>query len=246
MSERVALIAGASGDIGQAICAALACAGVQVIAIGRNRERLAALAARHPEAIEPVAADQTHEVGRTIAEAAAARRGRLDLLVLGSGIYERSKDPRVLARQFAANVEAPYALLQALLPLLTRSSGLVVFLNSTQGLAASPGVGQFAATQHAMRAIANSVREEVNPDGVRVSSVFLGRTATTRQAAIFAAEGRPYAPERLIQPDDVAHVVLALFSMPATAEVTDISLRPRLKSWPNVEAPASSPWALSQ
>jgi NADP-dependent 3-hydroxy acid dehydrogenase YdfG len=229
LSECVALVAGASGDIGQAICAAFACAGVQVIAIGRNRERLAALAARHPEAIEPVVADQTHEVGRATAQTAAARRGRLDLLVLGSGIYERSDNPGVLARQFAANVEAPYALLHALLPLLAGSSGLVVFLNSTQGLIASPGVGQFAATQHAMRAIANSLREEVNPDGIRVSSVFLGRTATTRQAAIFAAEGRPYAPERLIQPDDVARMVLALFTMPTTAEVTDISVRPRLK-----------------
>lgn len=148
--------------------------------------------------------------------------------MLGSGIYERSDNPGVLARQFATNVEAPYALLHALLPLLAGSSGLVVFLNSTQGLAASPGASEFAVALHAMRAIVNSVREEVNPDGIRVYSVFLGRPATTRQAAIFAAEGRPHAPERLIQPDDVARVVLALFTMPATAKVRDIFLRPQL------------------
>jgi NADP-dependent 3-hydroxy acid dehydrogenase YdfG len=204
--------------------------GSSVIAIGRNRKWLAALAASHPEAIEPVVADQTHEVGRATAESAVARRGRLDLLVLGSGTYERSDNPGVPACQFAANVEAPYALLHALLPLLAESSGLVVFLNSTQGLVASPGTSEFAAALHAMRAIVDSVREEVNPDGIRVNSVFLGRPVATRQAAIFAAEGRPHLPEQLIHPDDVARVVLALFTMPTTAEVRDIFLRPRLRS----------------
>jgi NADP-dependent 3-hydroxy acid dehydrogenase YdfG len=81
-----------------------------------------------------------------------------------------------------------------------------------------------------MRALADSLRDEVNPHGVRVASVFLGRTATTRQAAIFAREGRAYAPERLLQPADVAGIVLTLFTLPPTAEVTNITLRPRLKS----------------
>ena len=80
----------------------------------------------------------------------------------------------MLTGQFAANVQAPYALLQAALPLLRAASGQVVFLNSTQGLTASPEVGQYAATQHALRAIADSLREEVNEQGIRVTSIFLG------------------------------------------------------------------------
>ena len=129
-----------------------------------------------------------------------------------------------------ANVEAPYAVYQAMLPLLTAASGQIVIINSTQGLAAAPGVGQYAATQHAMRAIADSLREEVNPLGIRVASLFLGRTATERQAAIFAMEGRPYQPARLIQPGDVAGVVLDIFTLPRSAQVTDISMRPELKT----------------
>lgn len=229
MSRCVALVTGATGDIGQAICAALVSARIRVIAVGRSRDRLAELAARHPDGTEPIAVDLTCEAGRAAVEQAASRHGRLDLIVLGSGIYERSHDPAALARQFAANVQAPYALLREVLPLLVTATGQIVFINSTQGLAASPGVGQFAATQHAMRAIADSLRHEVNPSGVRVASVFLGRTATTRQEAIFATEGRPYTPERLIQPDDVAGIVMALFALPPTAEITDISVRPRRK-----------------
>lgn len=230
MSGRVALVAGASGDIGQAISVALVGARLHVIAVGRSRERLAALAAHHPEAIEPIAADLTCEVGRAAVGQAVSRLGRLDMLVLASGIYERSDDPAALVRQFAANVQAPYALLQTVLPLLKTASGQVVFINSTQGLAASPGVAQFAATQHAMRAIADSLREEVNQSGVRVTSIFLGRTATTRQAAIFATEGRSYPPEQLIQPADLAGVVLTLLTLPPTVEATNISLRPRVKT----------------
>jgi NAD(P)-dependent dehydrogenase (short-subunit alcohol dehydrogenase family) len=225
LSSRVALVTGASGDIGRAVCAALAAAEVEVIAVSRRRAPTDA-----GGRIVALAADLTLATGRATVAEAVARRGRLDLLVLGSGIYRRSDDPAVLAEQFAANVEAPYALLRAVLPQLREAAGYAVFINSTQGLAAAPEVGQFAATQHAMRAIADSFRGEVNAQGVRVASIFLGRTATTRQAAIFAAEGRAYPPERLLQPADVAGVVLMLLNLPPTAEVTSITLRPRLKT----------------
>lgn len=230
MIRRSALVCGATGDIGQAVAAALAETGVDVIAVGRRGALLGALAARHPGAIEPVAADLTLPAGRDDVVAAASRRGRLDLLVLGSGIYERSHDPAALARQLAANVEAPYALLRAVLPLLVAAMGHVVVVNSTQGLAASAEAGQYAATQHAMRAIADSLRDEVNALGVRVASIFLGRTATSRQAAIFAAERRDYLPERLLQPEDVAGLVTMLLHLPPTAEVTNLMVRPRVKT----------------
>jgi NADP-dependent 3-hydroxy acid dehydrogenase YdfG len=157
-------------------------------------------------------------------------RGRVDILVLSSGIYERSREPAVFARQIAANLVGPYTLLQQLLPLLIEAKGQVVFINSTQGLRAAAEVGQFAATQHAMKAVADSLRDEVNASGVRVMSLFLGRTATERQRAIFAAEGRPYPPQRLIQPSDIAELVLSLLRLPRTAEVTDIIVRPMQKT----------------
>jgi len=230
LNGRVALVTGASGDIGRAIGTMLARRGIAVLAVGRNRERLAEVARHCPALIEPVAADLGQADGHALVEQAVARRGRLDCLVLGSGIYERSSEPASLARQFSANVEGPYTLLQSMLPRLTAAAGDIVFINSTQGLSAAPGVGQFAATQHAMRAIADSLREEVNALGVRVTSLFLGRTATERQAAIFAMEGRAYSPERLIQPSDVASVVLGILTLPPTVEITNISLRPRFKT----------------
>ena len=61
------------------------------------------------------------------------------------------------------------------------------------------GVGQFAATQHAMKAVADSLRAEINAAGVRVLTLHAGRTATPRQEKIFADEARRYEPERLMR-----------------------------------------------
>jgi len=64
---------------------------------------------------------------------------------------------------------------------------------------------------------------------VRVLSVFLGRTATPMQVAVHKMEGKAYHPERLLQPEDVASVVINALSLPRTTEVTDISIRPLVK-----------------
>jgi NADP-dependent 3-hydroxy acid dehydrogenase YdfG len=80
-----------------------------------------------------------------------------------------------------------------------------------------------------LKALADSLRQEVNADGIRVLTVFLGRTATPIQEAIHRREGRTYLPEQLLQPDDVAAVVLNALTLPATAEVTELSIRPHRK-----------------
>ncbi len=131
--------------------------------------------------------------------------------------------------QYSVNVRAPYALTQGLLPILRLSQGQIVFINSSAGLTARLGVSQYAATKHAIKAVADSLREEVNADGLRVLSVFVGRTATPMQAAVHEMEGRSYHPERLLQPEDVALLVVNALSLPRSAEVTDITIRPLVK-----------------
>jgi NADP-dependent 3-hydroxy acid dehydrogenase YdfG len=64
---------------------------------------------------------------------------------------------------------------------------------------------------------------------VRVLSVFLGRTATPMQAAVHRMEGKTYRPEVLIQPEDVASVVVHALTLPKTAEITEIKIRPFTK-----------------
>jgi NADP-dependent 3-hydroxy acid dehydrogenase YdfG len=159
--------------------------------------------------------------------------GRVDILVHAAGVISLGRVEQApvqeFDRQFGVNVRAPYLLTQALLPLLRLRKGQVVFINSSAGLTARGGVSQYAATKHALKAVADSLRDEVNEDGIRVVSIFLGRTATPMQAAVHAAEGRAYQPERLISPQDVATLVTSILSLPRSVEVTEITLRPLQK-----------------
>jgi NADP-dependent 3-hydroxy acid dehydrogenase YdfG len=136
-----------------------------------------------------------------------------------------------LDRLYQVNLRGPYLLTQAVLGLLKAHRGQVVFLNSTVGLEARGQVAQYAASKHSLRALADSLRDEVNGDGIRVLSLYLGRTATPMQAQVFKNENRDYRPELLLQPEDVATVLINALTLPRTAEVTEIRMRPLTGSY---------------
>lgn len=239
LAGQVAVVTGASRGIGKAIALALANRGAKLCLVGRRAEmlELAAADARvWAQQVNVYPTDLTldphiERLGTNL------RRdfGQVDILIHSAGVYFQGKvqDAPIqqFDEQFRTNVRGPYLLTQTLLPLLKICPGQIVFVNSTVGLNARATVGQYAATQHAVKAIADCLREEVNADGIRVISVFPGRTATPRQELIFRSEDRDYRPELLLQPEDVASVVLHALSLPRTAEVTNIHLRPLIKSY---------------
>ncbi|MBW4509983.1 MAG: SDR family NAD(P)-dependent oxidoreductase [Scytonematopsis contorta HA4267-MV1] len=159
--------------------------------------------------------------------------GQVDILIHSAGVIAlgelKTAPVEDFDWQYRTNVRAPYLVTQTLLPMLLSRQGQIVFINSSAGLTAKGGVGQYAATKHALKAIADSLRAEVNNYGVRVLSIYPGRTASPMQAAICQTEGKQYKAERLLQPEDVASVVINALSLPPTAEVTDINVRPMMK-----------------
>ena len=90
-----------------------------------------------------------------------------------------------LDRMVRTNLRAPYALTQAALPLLGRSRGDVVFVNSSAGVRPSAGVAAYGARSTRLRGFADALRDEVNPLGIRVTSVYPGRTHTPMQASVY-------------------------------------------------------------
>ena len=109
-------------------------------------------------------------------------------------IEDRPLETMRVDQHYQTNLRGPYLLTQALLPLLKLRRGQIVFMNSSAGLDARANVAQYAASKHALKAIADSLREEINRDGIRVLSVFPGRTATPMQQQLHVLEGRPYQP----------------------------------------------------
>lgn len=234
---QVAVVTGASRGIGRAIVLVLAAAGARVCLVGRDEDALrsVAQAAAVTQLDHPCyAADLGLDHGLNyVVSALFANEPRIDILVHAAGILDRATFERAdagqLDLQYRTNVRAPYVLTQRLLPALKATQGQVVFINSSAGLEAKASVGAYAASKHALKAVADSLREEVNTAGVRVTSLYVGRTATSMQARLHELEGRTYDPSGLIQPEDVASLALHALSLPRTVEVTDVSLRPMRK-----------------
>jgi len=238
LGSQTAVVTGASQGIGRAVALGLAAAGASVWLLARRVAALEAVAA-DVRALGgcaqpfPLDLERDEDVERFY-DALRHRGAELDVLVHSAGRHGMGRVAETpvadLDAQYRANVRAPYALTQRLLPMLQAQRGQIVFVNSSVGLAARAQVGPFAATQHALKALADALRDEVNEHGVRVLSVFAGRTASPRQEAIHAQEGKPYRPERLMQPADVAAVIVQALSVERTAEVSDIRVRPMQKT----------------
>jgi NADP-dependent 3-hydroxy acid dehydrogenase YdfG len=231
----IAVVTGAGSGVGQAIAGALAVQGATVCLVGRTPATLEATACGIAQATARCyPTDITHDGAvQALAEQLHRDWDAVDILVHSAGVYAMGKLEAALVTdldlQYRTNVRAPYLLTQALLPLLRRRQGQVVFINSLVVITAGGQVGAYAATKHALTALANSFREEVNAEGLRVLSVYIGSTASPMQAMIHAMKGRTYSPEYLLQPSDVASVVLNALCLPRTAEVTDIHIRPLRK-----------------
>jgi NAD(P)-dependent dehydrogenase (short-subunit alcohol dehydrogenase family) len=235
-ASRAVVVTGASSGIGRAIALALAEPEASLWLCGRRRDALdetaAAVRAAGAEP-RPLCGDLGSEADIGALCEAVSGAGRLDVLVHAAALAAlgdvHTQPVADLDAQLQVNLRAPYLLTQRLLPLLRDAGGDIVFVNSSAALHPGAGAAAYAVTKAGLRALADSVRQEVNAAGVRVMSVFPGRTATPMQAAIHSHEGREYRAERLMQPSDVASMVAAAVRLPRTAEVMEISMRPAAK-----------------
>lgn len=232
----VAVVTGAGSGIGRAIALELGRQGAVPWLVGRDARKL--------ETVREIIQTPAATVHRTdlqedrdiemLVEAISQRHDRVDILVHAAGAIAfgpiESAPVEELDRQFHINVRAPYLLTQRLFPLLRKSQGQVVFINSSVGLRGKEGVGAYSTTKHALKGLADTLRLETNASGMRVLSVFPGNTATPMQEAVQEHTGQRMEPAYLLQPEDVAAVIVHSLSLPRTAEVTDIHIRPFRKA----------------
>jgi NADP-dependent 3-hydroxy acid dehydrogenase YdfG len=236
LANQVAVVTGANSGIGKAIALALASQGVKVCLVGRRKEALQLVAEQISNGSACYQADLglDSDISALIEDLKQNVTG-VDILIHSAGVIRLSPfecaSPDQLDWHYKVNVRAPYVLTQGLLPMIKARQGQIVFVNSTAGVRAKANSSQYALTKHALKAMADSLREEVNADGVRVLSLLLGRTASPMQASVHEVEHRKYDPESLMQPEDVAAVVVNAVTLPRTAEVTEVSMRPCVKSY---------------
>ncbi|MEM7735908.1 MAG: SDR family oxidoreductase [Deinococcota bacterium] len=232
LTDTHAVITGASSGIGTALATALAHEGVHLHLLGRDSSKLEHVRERiqtdvnHAITIQVHAFDLTDDAEVT-AFCHAQHDAAIDILIHSAGVVELGKlaDSSIdtLDWHYTVNVRTPYLLTKGLLDQLEASSGHIVFINSGAGLRANAGWGQYAMSKFALKALADSLRAEL--DSVRVLSVYPGRTATPMQQHVYEQEGKSYDPEPLIQPEDVAQQVISALRLPRRASVIDLNIR---------------------
>jgi short-subunit dehydrogenase len=222
-----ALVTGASSGIGRAIAMALAAEGAQIYAVARTWPKPPASWQLHN-------ADFTLEADvKRLAAEVSKTESPLDLLIHCAGVLEIGAvadfPVAQLDAMYQVNVRAPFLLTQLLLPSLTKSTGQIVFINSSAAVAPNTALAGYSSTKAALKSIADCLRMEVNSSGVRVMSVYPGKTASAMQQRAHELAGKPYNAESLMQPEDVAQMVLSALALPKTAEMTDLHIRPMKK-----------------
>jgi len=220
------LLTGAGSGIGQAVADALHARGDELVLLARSEQRAADIGARYAGADVRVADLAEPE---TLA-AAVEDLDSLDAVVHAAGVIELgalADQPLAhVTDQLAVNLVAPAELTRAVLPAVRAAGGTVVFLNSGAGLTAHPDWSAYAASKFGLRAVADSLRGEEMGDGVRVTSVYLGRIATPMQQKVHAQEGKSYDAGDWATPEAVAATVLHVLDLPRDVTITDVTVRP--------------------
>jgi NADP-dependent 3-hydroxy acid dehydrogenase YdfG len=217
-----ALITGAGGGIGPAIATALSST-YSLLLAGRPSDRLDAVAERLGATTFPLDLTNTDEI-----EAACEIVDELDVLVHNAGVsipgHVAESNVDEWHATFAVNVFGAVELTLALLPALRGARGHVVFINSGAGRTVSPGMASYSASKFALRAFADSLRDD-EPD-LRVTTIYPGRTDSGMQRELVAFEGGAYDPANFLRPETVAATVASALATPPDGHLHEVVLRP--------------------
>jgi 3-oxoacyl-[acyl-carrier protein] reductase len=238
LRDKVAIVTGASREIGAAMAEALAAAGVAVLVVHyAEPDRAAAVVARiaagggralaHDADLSSVAANQ-----QMVARAVEAF-GRLDILAANAGITAASPfletDEATWDRLFDLNLKGSFFGAQAAARQMIAQGGggRIVFSSSVTGVQAVPNLATYGITKAGLRHMARTLAPELGPYGITVNAIAIGATVNERNLNDDPAYAEHWAgvipTGRALQPADLANTLMFLTS-PAAAMLTGQTL----------------------
>lgn len=236
MSERLAVVTGASSGIGAATARALAGAGFEVLACARRTDRLAELAGTHPNVSawpldvtdqSSVDALVAHLAGRPVHALVANAGGAFDAASIADADLESWE------RTYQVNVIGSVRTIKALLPnVQAAGDGVIVVMSSTAGHIVYEGGGSYVAAKHAEATLVGTLRLELSGTPVRVCEIAPGMVKTDefaanrfggdhdRASAVYQGVERPLVAE------DIADAVAWVVTRPTHVNIDQLVIRP--------------------
>lgn len=224
------IVTGATSGIGQASAEAFGRAGGSVLLVGRQEtvlvETAAAVRAAGGNAATCAVDLTTDEAPDRIVNAALAAFGQIDVLVNAAGVIQsgplEATTDEIWDTMMAVNLRAPFRLMRAAAPHLTKVKGSIVNVSSVNGLRSFPGVLAYNVSKAGVDHLTRCAAIEMAPAGVRVNAVNPGVTVTnlhrrsgmddTKYAAFLERAKETHPLGRPGQPEDIAALILFLAS----------------------------------
>jgi NADP-dependent 3-hydroxy acid dehydrogenase YdfG len=233
LAGKTAIVTGASSGIGEATSRLLAHKGCNVVLAARREDRLNALASELGAIAAPTDVTDPAACAALVARA-LEHFGSLDILVnnAGLGLYGSiaEGDPEDWRKMFDVNVLGVlYVTRAAVRRMLERGSGDILFVSSLAGRRVPRADGAvYAATKHAITALAEGLRMDVHENGIRVINVEPGLVRTEFPESSYPSAQSYYAQKEYspLEAEDVAAAAVYALEQPPRVSVNEIMLRP--------------------
>lgn len=235
LRDKTVLVTGGGTGIGAGCALALAEAGARVLIAGRREDKLRETAGQFKgsPAIEWHVADVSElDQTKALVEAATKKLGRIDILLNSAGVNIAQRrmevlDPADWEKLLKINTTGTFYAMHAVLPQMReRKDGLIINISSVAGIRALPLAGAaYAASKFAVTALGTCTAQEERQNGIRITNVYPGEVETP----ILDARPVPVSAEhraRILQPSDIASIVVAIAHLPPRANVSDVVIKP--------------------
>ncbi len=237
-SQKTALITGATSGIGRATAQNFAANGFRLILCGRRGDRLRELQAE-------LAGTDVHLLEFDVRDADAVQKAigdlpdgfdRIDILVNNAGNAHgldpvQSGDLADWDAMIDINVKGLLYVSQAVIPqMVARRSGHIINIGSTAAKEVYPGGNVYCASKHAVDAISQGMRMDLNPYGIKVGCINPGMVETEFSEVRFKGDrdraAKVYAGFEPLRPEDVADIIYFTVSRPAHVNIADLIVFP--------------------
>jgi NAD(P)-dependent dehydrogenase (short-subunit alcohol dehydrogenase family) len=231
--QKIAVITGGGRGIGAGIALKLAQLGATVIICGRDRDSLDATCRQIRSTgaqCEAIACDVTEQPSvSALAGRVFQTFGHTDILINNAGVGSFSGPLHTMPDEkwdaiFNTNVRGVFYTIRAFAPtMIAAGGGHIINISSIAGKNALPHAAAYAASKWALNGLSYSVAEELRGHNIRLSVICPGSTHT----GFSPHTGK--AAEKMLQPDDVAHVVAMLVTQAPQSFSSEVILRPTQK-----------------